>query len=69
MLDHHHANTPVLEGKMVMAVANRSPCCAQNRSMPTEKIRCAHSPFAFQLHVAEGKSAFPGGTNQLLFTA
>ncbi len=37
--------------------------------MPTQKFGRAHSPLAFQLYFAEGKSAFTCGDNQLLFAA
>src|SRR5437879_659296 len=46
-------------------LTNRPP----RHRVPTQKFGRAHSPLAFQLYFAEGKSAFTCGDNQLLFAA
>src|SRR6266446_399387 len=46
-------------------LTNRPP----RHRVPTQKFRGAHSPFSFQLDIAEGKSAFACGNNELLFAA
>ena len=42
---------------------------ANERAMPTQEFRGAHSPFSFKLHFGERKCAFASGNDQVFVAA